>query len=275
MLYELEKPQFKNILHLLLESRCNVEIKAVSELNNPGWIFVDNPEHPRTALVWSKGIEGFYFVGDEENLEFNEFINDYIDEIIVPRSKELRLSGFECSGTSLKWDKTIERVFKERMFHKSYQCVYRFEDFETKYLGDKQLKSNYKVKRIDSELINSNLDNKDFLLSELQLFWGSVDDFLQKGIGFCIMDKQLIVSRCISSFVANDIHAIGIETLKEYKKKGLAKKAVLEILNCLRDSGYEPYWDCMKTNIASASLAESVGFEKEYEYSLYEFSFEN
>lgn len=275
MIYELNKSQFKNISPLLVGNRCNIEIKAVVELNNPGWIFVDNIREPKTALVWSKGIQGFYFVGDEGNPELNDYINDYIDIIIRPRARKLGFNWFECSGISSKWEESIESIFQKRKLHKYYQYVYRFKDFQLDFSDIRPLNDRYDVRRVDRELIEGDYDNKDFLLSEIQLFWSSVEDFLQRGVGFCIVDDKMIISRCISSFVSEDIHAIGIETLKEYRKKGLAKRSVAELLKSLKDKNLEPYWDCMKTNVASASLAESVGFSKAFEYALYEFSFED
>lgn len=272
MIYELGKSQFKNISHLLVGNRCNLEIKAVTELNNPGWVFADDLQQPKTALVWSKGIEGFYFIGEDKNPGFNNYINDYIDIIIRPRVKQLGLDSFECSGVSLEWDNTIEKLFHKRKLEKSFQCVYKFKDFESYCLEKKLLDSSYKVKRIDGKLLNSKIHNKEFLLSEIVLFWNSVDDFLQKGIGFCVIDDKLVVSRAISGFVSGNIHEIGIETLKEYRRKGLAKKSAIEFLKYCKKNKFEPYWECMKRNIASASLAESIGFSKDFEYALYEFS---
>ena len=36
------------------------EALAVIEGNHPGWVFVDDLNTPRTALVWARGIEGLY-----------------------------------------------------------------------------------------------------------------------------------------------------------------------------------------------------------------------
>ncbi len=269
MIYELKKCEYKNITHLLVGSRCNVEIKAVAELNNPGWIFVDDPNYPKTAMVWLKGIKGFFFVGDEDNKNFNECIDEYISSVITPRAKEMGYDRFECSGISLSWENKIEELFNKRKLRKSYQCVYKFKDFDSYIINDKEKLGDYEVRRIDSKLLNSDLDNKEFLLSEILSWWDSVEDFLEKGKGFCVIDKKLIVSRCTTDCVFSNIHTLGIETLKEYRKKDLAKRSLVEILNSLKRSNYEPYWDCMKTNIGSMALAESVGFTKDYEYSLY------
>lgn len=274
MIYEIEQSQFKNISHLLVGDRCNPEIKAVVELNNPGWIFVDNPIEPKTAVVWSKGIKGFYFVGDEDNSQFNNYINDYIENIIIPRAKELGLSSFECSGISDKWDDTIQELFSKRKLQKSYQCVYRFKNFKSYSFIEEDVDESYKIVRIGNELINSSLDNKDFLTSEILLFWNSLEDFFDKGIGVCAMDGKVIASRCTSGFVSGNIQTINIETLQGYRRKGLGKKTAIEFLKYCKENKYEPYWECMKKNTASAFLAESIGFSKDYEYPLYEFDFQ-
>ena len=67
MIFELEQKQFNKISHLLSGNYINLEIKAVVDGYNPGWVFVDNKEDPKTAMVWSRGIECFYFVGDASN----------------------------------------------------------------------------------------------------------------------------------------------------------------------------------------------------------------
>ncbi len=88
MIYELNQSQFKSISHLLTGERINLEIKAVVEGYNPGWVFVDNVMEPKTAMVWSQGIKGFYFLGDVNSNEFNNYLETYIKYIIAPRAKK-------------------------------------------------------------------------------------------------------------------------------------------------------------------------------------------
>ena len=42
--------------------------------NNPGNIYVDNIIKPKTALIWSFGIAGFYLIGDNNNKNTNNDI---------------------------------------------------------------------------------------------------------------------------------------------------------------------------------------------------------
>ena len=50
----------------------NIEINAVLNGINPGWVFVNEQINPKTALLWSRGIEGFYFIGEPDNDQFNQ-----------------------------------------------------------------------------------------------------------------------------------------------------------------------------------------------------------
>lgn len=60
MMYELSQEDFYKVIPLLKDGHPHPEILSVIENNNPGWIFTDHKDSPRTALIWSKGIEGFY-----------------------------------------------------------------------------------------------------------------------------------------------------------------------------------------------------------------------
>lgn len=271
MIYELKQTDFKKIEHLLNGDFINLTIKAVVRGFNPGWVFVDNLEEPRTAMIWSRGIKGFYFVGDENNTNFNSSINNYIDKEISPRAKELGLNSFEFSETSLEWDNTLERVFANRNIYKSRQFVYKHSILEKGTLDEVALDSDYSVKRVNKELLESNLVNLDFIKPIILEWWDSEEDFLEKGVAFCILHGQEVVSSCVSSIVTEDSMESHIVTLENHRKRGLAKKAVNEFLRYCKDNGYEPYWDCMEKNAGSRALAESLGYEKAFEYSLYDF----
>ncbi len=271
MIYELKNRDFKKIEHLLSGDFINLGIKAVIQEFNPGWVFVDNPEKPQTAVIWSKGICGFYFVGDDKNANFNNSINYYIDKEISPRAKDLGLNSFEFSGTTLEWENTLEGIFHNRDIYKSKQFVYKYKNLKERTLGEIPLHSDYSVKTVNHELLNSNFANLDFIRSVILEWWDSEEDFLEKGIGFCILHGQEIVSSCISSFVTENSMEPFIVTLENYRKKGLAKKAASEFLKYCKNNGYEHDWDCMEENFGSRALAESLGYDKVFEYSLYRF----
>jgi len=94
---------------------------------------------------------------------------------------------------------------------------------------------------------------------------------LKKGIGYCVLYSNYIVSTCFSGFVSGETHTIDVKTKKEFGRQGLAEAAVSKLLEEYLERNITPYWDCTKTNIPSAKLAEKIGFEKAFEYLVYEF----
>lgn len=273
MIYELKEKDYRLVADLMNE-RSNIMFRAVIEGNNPGWVFVDNVEKPNTALIWSRGIEGFYFTGKEDNQDFNYYINQFVDDVIIPRLKVLNINWFEVNGDGDMWNSTIESIFKGRSLFKSYQYVYRLNRNDRSACIDTYLDGCFEIHAINKDLFeNKMILNKDFLTCKVESFWGSADAFMERGIGYCVVCGNTIVSLCFSGFVAGNTHSIDIFTLENYRRKKLAQSLVMKFISESIKIGIEPYWDCMQENIASYSLAESVGFKKDYQYTLYWFNF--
>lgn len=273
MIYELEKNQFYKISHLLNGELINLEIKSVVEGYNPGWVFVDDIENPKTAMVWSKGIEGFYFVGDANNKEFNNYINTYINNEVVSRAKKLGLLYFEFSGTSVEWEENFEVIFKEKYLNKSKQFVYKNKNIESKYFKDLKLEEEFNIRKVNADLLQNKQYDLKFVESAIYSWWDSLEEFINHGIGFCILHNDTAVCSCVASFMISNSMESHIETIDKYRRKGLATRAVGEFLKYCKKNQYTPYWDCMEKNFGSRALAEKFGYQKEFEYQLYSFKF--
>lgn len=271
MIYELNSLQFSKASHLLNGELINLEIKAVVEGYNPGWVFVDNIENPETAMVWSKGIKGFYFIGDANNSDFNNNINPYIDEEILPRAQSLGLESFEFSGIGQEWDDNFKSIFKNRNIRRSKQFVYKHKTTEKKDF-DTLKPDDYFLKEVNEELLKNNRYNLEFVKSAIYEWWDSIDDFIKHGTGYCILHNDTAVCSCVTSFMNDTSMESHIKTLETHRKKGLATRAVGEFVKYCKVNQYEPYWDCMEENFGSRALAEKFGYEKDFEYYLYEFN---
>ena len=67
MMIELKADQFDRVRCLFQETDYSLSILAAIEGNNPGRIFVDDIEHPKTSLGLT--VEGYLLVGDHSNPE--------------------------------------------------------------------------------------------------------------------------------------------------------------------------------------------------------------
>jgi len=273
MITELQKNEFYKCKELLNE-QSQLEVKAVVEGVNPGRIFVDQIDSPQSALIWLGNNDGFLFIGNEENEQFNNQINNFIDQVIVPEAKKVGLHYFEGIGNHKKWNQTIENIFKHRELGSWKQRVYKLYKENYKAHNEPDIKDGYTILKIDNALFEDNtIKNTAFLQFKILSCWSSVECFLNKGIGYCAVYDHHIVSLCFSGFVVENILCIDIETLDAHQGNKLAQKLAHNFIkDCLTKSSV-PYWDCMDSNKPSIAVAENIGFSNVFNYVGYEFSF--
>lgn len=263
---ELNKTDFYKCKRMINENG-QIEARAIVDGINPGRIFVDNLETPSTGLIWLGNNDGFIFIGNENNKEFNDRINHHINHVIVPEANKVGLGWFEAIGNHVGWNLTLSKVFEHRQLSSWNQKVYTISKED--YLGNiKPIDQGYTPHKIDKSLLDPNtfIKNIDFLLSRILEFWSSLVNFLDKGKGYCIVKNENIVSFCLSGFVVDHIHCIDIETLKEHQGKKLAQHVAHYFVRDCIENNEVPYWDCMEENKPSIAVAENIGFRNTFNY---------
>ncbi|GGP08996.1 GNAT family N-acetyltransferase [Oceanobacillus neutriphilus] len=259
----------------LLHEQGQLEAKAVVKGVNPGRIFVDNVDTPASGLIWLGNNDGFFFIGNENNKAFNSELNHFIDTVIVPEARKIGMTWFEGIGDHNKWDETIKRVLENRHLGSWKQRVYTLQKDDYKDSSfEPAMEKGYHIAKISERLFensNKEVENIDFLHSRIVESWSSINSFLNKGISYCVIYKNKIVSICFSNFAVDSMHAIAIETVEEHQGKKLAQKAALAyVKECLKNN-LILYWDCMDSNKPSIAVAENIGFRNAFNYTGYEF----
>lgn len=92
------------------------------------------------------------------------------------------------------------------------------------------------------------------------LFWGGYERFGAGGFGSCVLAGEAIASVAYSIAVSERKMNLGVETVAEFRGRGLA---TLVSRACMAEGlarGVTPTWDCDDTNHASAALALRLGF---------------
>lgn len=271
MISELNQTDFYKCKNLI-NQQGQIEVKAVVEGINPGRIFVDNIYSPDAGLVWLGNNDGFLFIGNESNEEFNSQINHFIDTMIQAEAEKVGLKWFEAMGNHQKWDVVIEKLFAHRKLESWNQKVYTLQK-ENFYAEDEPvIGQEFEVIKIDEELYYSNtLHNIDLLHSKILEYWSSTEQFFRLGTGYCIKNPNNIISICFSGFVIDDVHAVDIETLKAYGGNKLAQKLAHVFARDCLENDFTPYWDCMEDNNPSIAVAEKIGFTNIFNYKGYYF----
>lgn len=233
--------------------------------NNPGNIYVDDSKMPKTALIWSYGIEGFYLIGDDSNKKTNNNIKEFVDTIIIKGMKEKDYDCFEVTGSTPSWDKTIIEIFGQKGLGSWKQLMYIW-DLNTQR---KTLETDltYEIRSIKDESFDTNeLVNKDFFINELLQYWGNLDTLKKKGNCFYAVINDEVMGMCYTGFVTDEMKAIGIETVGKYRRNKVGYNLALKCIDEIVEEGKTPYWECMDENTASKRLAEKLGFTKLGEY---------
>ena len=91
-------------------------------------------------------------------------------------------------------------------------------------------------------------------------FWRDAEQFLGYGGGWCIEKGGQVCAIAFCSFREDMVLEIGVETLGEFRGRGLGAVAAKAIIQQCLEAGLEPVWACRKENAGSYALAIRMGF---------------
>lgn len=241
-----------------VDEQLKMVLASISEGNTEGklWRFGG------TYFLWDKGNIVFYVFGEKPSSECLDTLPNFFDEKIRKNAKGISFFKFR-DHVGLSED-TLKSVFRgiELMVMEIYFYTYKKDFigcFENNIEG-------LRVVEIDKKLLkNTELKNIDNVLSELKWMWSSLDKYYENGFGKAAIVCDEIVCWCTAEYVSKDMCGIGIETVREYRQKGIGTTTTADFIkHCLKE-GKTPYWGCNASNLASVKLAEKLGFDKVFE----------
>lgn len=266
----------KAVQHLKTLSINHLFARSVVENRVNGEIWVNDIENPDTFYIKHPYGMSLLF-GNSGNEAFNNGLVDYILNRSNTRNGIEWLQAFPES-----WDKKLSALIgnnlaiSEEDFDLEHtdlvirQTRVNFIFNATKYAacGLKPLPENYQLVRTDTAIFES-LEGT-VIPSH---FWNNAEDFCTHGIGFSLLHHGKAVSTAFSSFIHDRELELGIETLKAYQGRGLAKYACAALIEHCLTNRYAPIWACRLTNTGSYTLAQQLGFEPTKQIPYYRLSY--
>ena len=257
MFFELGMNDFKRVLPLYLREQTIFPlILAVVQQQQRGWVFVDDPDHSTCALVINNfGFMQFIGTGNFDDIsEFfkspKAFLPSYLLWYSPPLHIQKKMGGFAYEQVRCR--ERARFIFKRQTILNPLACP-----------------AGFTVQNLDKEWIKK---TQNFKLDIGSRFWSSTDDFLNHGVGTCIIKDGKIASLCYSACIVDNLAEIDVVTQEEYRGMGLAIIATQNfITECVR-RGITPTWDCFINNRASMKVAVKLGFEEERTYPFYSFN---
>jgi RimJ/RimL family protein N-acetyltransferase len=264
MIYKLDQTEYLRVLPLVEDAQHALIVKAVIEGSAPGWIVADDPESPKSLFASTP--EGHYLLGVSKNGDFNRGLGELITGKILPEGKSDGWAVFYLHHHPDSWTEWLDEALGDMAPVKDFQRYFRYR--ELKFDWRDRIPAGFSIRQVDETLLSqSQLKNIESLKRHANSNFGSVDGFLAKGFGFCLLNDSEIVCWCLSDCVCGDSCEVGIRTDSEYRKRGFATITVAAAIeHCLTNGITQIGWHCWSSNLASAATALKTGFEEVLEH---------
>ncbi len=248
----------------------NVILDAVVNNTTPAWVTVDQPESPGAALLFTS--EGAFLVGNAGN---QGFVDDLRDFFYRAETEPHYWQGGPSIGVfidSSAWEHRLPEIFPRRqpvpVARQHYLCTAR------KVPGWREcVPPGFTIERIELPH-RPGLVVPEHLMSWIHSNWDSVEDFAAHGgFAFAAIHQNTLVSWSVADAIAGNRCEIGIQTLPDYRRRGLAALTTMAAVDYALANGLaEVGWHCHADNLGSIGTALKAGFRKERDYMVYWYS---
>lgn len=246
-------PLFKHIPHQ------RPAVFAVLEGTQTGRVFVDNIRDPSAAVILSAF--NTYIGGSSGNPDLMTDVANVLLSEVISKKEHVLL----CPLTEA-WRTALQKIFQPYQ-PKIYERT-RF-DFDPQRYAElhngwrQRIPAGFSLQRINTETALE--------VGGIPELWGTVENFLTYGFGFCMLDETLpgerkaFAASAQTVFMGDGWAETGVETREAYRRKGLATAVSCAYIDHCLQTGIYPEWTCIN-NEASEQLAYKMGYINKQNY---------
>jgi RimJ/RimL family protein N-acetyltransferase len=272
MIHQLKEDEYKRVRLLYRDLGFNLVIDSAIDGNTPAWVFVDRKDKPQTAAMWNRQ-DALLLAGHDANDKFNAALGEQLAQRIIPDAQQRYIPAMALYCDSDAWESRLPMILRGMCAEKATRRVYAFAGSRAGW--QEQIPENSEIRRIDETLLeSSDLDNIEQVAGWVRSFWRSNHAFVSTGFGYCLVEKESIASWCLSVYVSGTHYELGIATVPEYQRRGLATVTASVCVDHCERNGLTPHWHCWNDNLGSIAVAEKIGFVKPTTYFAHRFNLE-
>lgn len=251
MIYEADNNVRKKLVPMFENIDSTIILSYLQGHMGNAW--VDNLENPTVAQI-TVGIFVFY-AGNPNTEEAEELLHNLSDFTLAIVDSD-------------EWKNRIETVHKGSIEKfQRFRFKKNLEDLDRVHIQEllSALPEEYEMKRIDKNIAKASSFHE--LSEDFISQFDSIDDFIDRGVGYAILNKGQVVSAATSFSIYDVGIEIEVASHPNHRRKGLATiVASALILDCL-DRGKYPSWD--GANSESVELAKKLGYTFKESYDTY------
>jgi RimJ/RimL family protein N-acetyltransferase len=234
-----------------LQEPAGLRCVGVLEGILPGRIFVDDPIRQTRALLQETTFGTFYLAGEWEP----EAVADIIT--MLRQQSEVMLGLWP--------DDPRQSLIPQETDYTGF--VHDFYDHppapELDHLTN-TIPANCELRRLDASLFDQLMERNDLLKT-----YGSTENALNTILGYCLLYDGQNMCEALTGPAIHGIREIGINTHKEYHRRGYATLTAAALIQDCDRQGYQTFWNCNGGNIPSLALARRLGYQRERKYTLF------
>jgi GNAT superfamily N-acetyltransferase len=216
----------------------------------PGAIFVDRFPDPTWAVVQEAEYGTIYLGGFIDRQE----LGDLIDRL--RNTGDVLLGMWPEDG---RWNLVPPGADYEGQVLDFYERPFGtgLDDFLV------AIPAGCEIRQVDVDLFERSRDRVEHIRS-----FGSLENTLNNLLGFYLMRDDEILCEALAGPMIRGIREIGVVTYEGHRRKGYGTVTCAYLVQACENTGLQTYWNCNKSNTASAALARSLGYRVEKEYEL-------
>jgi hypothetical protein len=271
-MHQVERPEYcrAEAVYGLMEH--HLAVRSVLEGTTQAGVYLDNLDRPRAALALVG--QRFYLAGEAGDRRFNEALGQLLHETIFPQGLKSGEEMFVLYYAPESWAEPLGQILGERHpidAPRRYYATRELTSHSRKQDWRAKLPEGFELQVVDRSLLaKTQLKNHERLVEEVCSERASVEDFLGKSFGVCVVQGDELVGWCLSEYNTGQRCEVGIEMMEPYRRRGLgtaAAAALIEkaVLKGIRHVG----WHCYASNAGSVGTALKAGLHKKCDYPVF------
>lgn len=243
-MFKLEQKAYAAVQTLLTSTiSTHAAVAAVLDGTTTGSIWVDDRKTPAVALVEGGG--GFFLAGAADRRRS-----------FAPLRK--RIPAWAYLFPEAQWTAVLGEIWANR-FARPHARVRLGLEPGASAPRCPGLPEGFRLAPVDAALLQASPCNID-AVAEVIDGWRSPELFLSRGIGFCVLQGDRIVSHCLSDNVTGNRCELGVGTEPEFRRLGLGRAAAAAaVAESLRRGITGIEWHSHASNKGSIAIARGVG----------------
>ncbi len=255
MIVELQPDEFQCVLpHYRAEGARFPLISAVIQNRQRGQVFAS------AIIVTNFGFT--FFTGEEKESSDVELAR------LLATSGAFKPSYLLWYSPPMNWQRKLDAIPDLALRRERVRLEFRADG--AGWLSETvQSPDGFELKSLSSELIPK---TEKFGVKLDSRFWASATDFVENGLGVCLVKDGEVVSLCYAAAVVDGLAEVDVATAEEFRGRGLANVVTRQFIKECLSRRIAPTWDCFAYNIASTKLALNLGFAPSSNYPFYSFN---